>query len=35
VVFSEDFSRDPNLQSLESVHIVNPFRPDFDLGQWC
>jgi len=35
VVFSEDFSRDPNLQILEGVHFVNPFRPDFDLGQWC
>lgn len=35
VVFSEDFSQDPDLQSLEGVHFVNPFRPDFDLDRWC
>lgn len=35
VIFSEDFSQDPHLQSLEGVHFVNPFRPDFDFGRWC
>ena len=31
VVFSQDFQ---DGQTLEGVRFVNPFAPDFDLGEW-
>jgi predicted nucleic acid-binding protein len=30
VIFSEDFKHG----SLEGVHFVNPFLPDFDIARW-